>query len=144
MVTQSMQILLVDDSPTDLMLTREALEPIKLLVTLHEAENGVEALEFLRGEGRHAAAPQPDLILLDVNMPRKSGLEVLAEIKADEKLKAIPVIILTNSKAQRDIMKAYGNYANCYISKPVDFDAFVEVVRFIQSFWFTIVTLPPV
>ncbi len=135
-------ILLADDSPTDVMLTREALAHAKVLNTLHVVEDGVEAMAFLRGEGRHAATVRPDLILLDLNMPRKNGLEVLAEIKADEFLRTIPVVILTTSRAEADIMKAYGSHANCYITKPVDFEAFAEVVRAIEGFWFTVVTLP--
>ncbi|MEO8425835.1 MAG: response regulator [Verrucomicrobiota bacterium] len=141
--TKPIEILLAEDSPTDVMLTREALEHAKLLNNLHVVDNGMEAMEFLRRQGRHAAAPRPDLILLDLNMPRKNGHEVLAEIKADASLKAIPVVILTTSRTEADLMKAYGNHANCYIVKPVDFDAFAEVVRSIESFWFAVVTLPP-
>lgn len=136
-------ILMAEDSPTDVMLKREALEDAKLLNTLHVVDNGVDAMEFLRRKGQYAAAPRPDLILLDLNMPRKSGLEVLAEIKADANLRAIPVVILTTSKAEGDIMQAYGHHANCFISKPVDFEAFAQVVRQISSFWFNVVTLPP-
>jgi chemotaxis family two-component system response regulator Rcp1 len=142
MAPETIQILMVDDNPTDIMLTREALKQAKLLVTLHVVVDGVEAMEFLRREGRFCDAPQPHLILLDVNMARKSGLEVLVEVKADSKLKAIPVVILTSSVAEADIMKAYGSHANCYIRKPVDFEGLVAVVRSIRSFWFTIVTLP--
>jgi len=135
-------ILLAEDSLTDVMLTREALAHAKMLNTLHVVEDGVQAMEFLHRQGPHHAAPRPDLILLDLNMPRKNGQEVLAEIKADHSLKTIPVVILTTSAAEADIMKAYGLYANCYITKPVDFDAFAEVVRSIESFWFAVVTLP--
>jgi CheY-like chemotaxis protein len=137
-------ILLAEDSPTDVMLTREALAHAKLLNTLHVVEDGVEAIAFLRREGKYGAVPRPDLILLDLNMPRKNGQEVLGEIKADKSLKTIPVVILTTSTAEADIMKAYGLHANCYIAKPVDFDAFAEVVRSIESFWFTVVTLPKI
>ncbi len=140
---RTINILIVEDSPTDVMLTREALDHAKLLNHLHVVENGVEAMEFLHRQGKHGAAPRPDLILLDLNMPRKNGLEVLAEIKGDETLRAIPVVILTTSKAETDILKAYGHHANCYITKPVDFEAFAEVVRSIQTFWFSVVTLPP-
>jgi CheY-like chemotaxis protein len=144
MAPATIQMLLVDDNPTDIMLTREALKQAKLLVTLNVVENGFEAMEYLHREGRFSDTVLPHLILLDVNMPRKSGLEVLVEIKADEKLKAIPVVILTSSVAEEDIKKAYGGYANCYIRKPIDFEGLVAVVRSIRSFWFTIVTLPPV
>ena len=113
-----------------------------MLIVLHVASDGVEAMEFLRRQGQYSAAPRPDLILLDLNMPRKNGQEVLAELKVDESLKAIPVVILTTSKSDADVMKAYGLHANCYISKPVDFESFVEVVRSIENFWFTVVTLP--
>ena len=141
--TKPIDILIVEDSPTDVMLMREALENAKVLTTLHVVDDGVEAMAFLRREAKYAAAPRPDLILLDLNMPRKNGQEVLAEIKSDERLKAIPVVILTTSKSDIDVSKAYGQHANCYITKPVDFDAFAEVVRSIQGFWFTVVTLPP-
>jgi len=136
-------ILMVEDNPTDVMITKEALEHAKLLNSLHIAEDGMEALDFLHRRGKHAKAPQPDLILLDLNMPRKNGQEVLAEIKADKRLKNIPVVVLTTSKAEEDVVKAYGLHANCYVIKPVDFDVFAEVVRSIQQFWFTVVTLPP-
>jgi CheY-like chemotaxis protein len=142
MANETIKVLLVEDNPTDVMLTREALEHAKVLVTLEIVDNGLEAIAYLRREGKFSGATKPDLILLDVYMPRKSGLEVLAEIKADEKLKAIPVVILTSSVTETDIAKAYGCHANCYIRKPVDFDAFAEVVRSIRSFWFTVVTLP--
>lgn len=135
-------ILLAEDSPTDVMLTREALAHAKVLNELHVVEDGVEAMQFLHREGSHAAAARPDLILLDLNMPRKNGQEVLTEIKADSNLKSIPVVILSTSSNEADLMNAYGNHANCYIRKPVDFEAFSDVVRSIESFWFTIVTLP--
>jgi two-component system, chemotaxis family, response regulator Rcp1 len=137
------EILIVEDNPTDVMFLREALEHAEMSNTLHVADNGVEAMEFLRRTGRHSEAPRPDLILLDLNMPRKNGHEVLAEIKESEGLRAIPVIILTTSRADEDIVTAYGSHANCYIAKPVDFNDFAEVVRTIQNFWFTVVTLPP-
>ena len=137
-------ILMVEDNPTDVMITKEALAHAKVLNTLNVVEDGMEALDFLHRRGKHAKAPRPDLILLDLNMPRKNGQEVLAEIKASDKLKNIPVVVLTTSKAEEDVVKAYGLYANCYVIKPVDFDVFADVVRSIQQFWFTVVTLPPV
>jgi CheY-like chemotaxis protein len=135
-------ILMAEDNSTDVMLTKEALAHAKVLNSLHVVEDGIEALDFLHRRGKHAKAPHPDLILLDLNMPRKNGQEVLAEIKADDRLKQIPVVILTTSKAEEDVVKAYGLHANCYVIKPVDFDVFAEVVRSIQQFWFTVVTLP--
>ena len=136
-------ILLVEDSPADVLITREALTEAKLLNTIHVVENGVEALEFLRKTGQYANARRPDLILLDLNLPRKNGREVLAEIKADEQLKAIPVVVLTTSSAEEDILKSYNLHANCYVVKPVEFASFVKAVQSIRQFWFTIVTLPP-
>jgi CheY-like chemotaxis protein len=136
-------ILMAEDNSTDVMLTKEALAHAKVLNSLHVVDDGEEALDFLYRRGKHAKAPHPDLILLDLNMPRKNGQEVLAEIKRDNKLKHIPVVILTTSKADEDVVKAYGLYANCYVIKPVDFDVFAEVVRSIQQFWFSVVTLPP-
>ena len=137
------EILLVEDNPTDVLLTREAFKDVKLHNNLHVVVDGVEAMAFLRQEGPFAAVPRPDLILLDLNMPRKNGREVLAEIKEDKNLRCIPVVILTTSKAEADIVESYNLNANCYITKPVDFDQFAEVVRSIEHFWFTIVTLPP-
>ena len=139
---KSITILMAEDNATDVMLTKEALAHAKVLNTLHVVEDGIEALDFLHRRGKHAKAPLPDLILLDLNMPRKNGQEVLAEIKATDRLKHIPVVILTTSKAEEDVVKAYGLYANCYVIKPVDFDVFAEVVRSIQEFWFSVVTLP--
>jgi chemotaxis family two-component system response regulator Rcp1 len=135
-------VLLVEDSPTDVLLTQEALESAKLLTELHVVEDGVEAVAFLRQEGKYANARRPDLILLDLNLPKKDGREVLAEIKSDPRLRLIPVVVMTVSKAEEDILKAYGLHANCYVTKPVHFESFVEVVRAIESFWFTVVTLP--
>ena len=135
-------ILLVEDSPTDVLMTREAFEYYKLLNPLHVAEDGVEAMEFLRREGKHNSAPRPGLIILDLNLPRKSGREVLQELKADPELMNIPVVVLTTSKSEEDVAKTYGLHANCYITKPVDFTRFVDVVRGINDFWFGIVTLP--
>jgi chemotaxis family two-component system response regulator Rcp1 len=135
-------ILMVEDNPTDVLIAREGLLGAKMLNTLHVADDGIEAMEFLHQRGKYSEAPRPDLIVLDLNMPRKNGQEVLAEIKADDDLKHIPVIILTTSKSKEDISKSYGLHANCYISKPVDFDEFTQVVQTIQDFWFSTVTLP--
>jgi two-component system response regulator len=136
------EILLVEDSATDVMLAEEALEYAKMRNNLHVVKDGVEAMAFLRKERQYAEVPRPDLILLDLNMPRKEGREVLAEVKADDDLKNIPVVVLTTSQAQEDVLQAYGLHANCYISKPVDFEQFANVVRAIDQFWFTVVTLP--
>jgi len=137
-------ILLVEDSPTDVLLAQEALEHAKVLNKLHVVSDGVEALDFLRRRGQFADAVRPDLILLDLNLPRKDGREVLQEIKSDEDLKRIPVVVLTTSKAEEDILRAYGLHANCYVSKPVDFEQFAYVVRAIETFWFSVVSLPSV
>ncbi len=137
------EILLVEDNPGDVRLAREALKDSKIANRLHVVEDGVEAIAFLRREGPHAAAVRPDLILLDLNLPRKDGREVLAEIKADPDLRRIPVVVLTISRSDEDILKTYDLHANCYVSKPVDFEQFTKIVRSIGSFWFTIVTLPP-
>lgn len=136
------EILLVEDSATDILMTQEALNEAKLLTTLHIVEDGVSALAFLRQTGPYANAPRPDLILLDLNLPRKNGRELLAEIKDDPHLQQIPVVVLTTSNAEEDIVKAYNLHANCYVVKPLDFTRFVEVIRSIRHFWFTIVTLP--
>ncbi len=136
------EVLLVEDNPGDVRLTLEAFKEGKVNNRLSVVEDGVEALAFLRREGKYADASRPDLILLDLNLPKKDGREVLAEIKADEDLKRIPVVVLTTSKAEEDILKTYNLHANCYITKPVDFDQFVIVVRLIEDFWFTIVKLP--
>ena len=137
-------ILLVEDSPTDVMMTREALDYHKVLNPLHVIEDGEMAMEYLKRRGRYAAARRPGLIILDLNLPRKSGREALKEIKADSELKTIPVVVLTTSKAEEDIVKSYGLNANCYITKPVDFSKFIDVVRSINDFWLGVVTLPPV
>jgi CheY-like chemotaxis protein len=137
------EILLVEDNPGDVRLTMEAWKEGKIRNNLHVAEDGVEALSFLRREGKHAQAARPHLILLDLNLPRKDGREVLAEIKDDPALKHIPVVILTTSKAEQDILKTYDLHANCYITKPLDMDQFIRVVRSIEDFWLSIVTLPP-
>lgn len=136
------KILLVEDNPGDVRLTQEALKESKMLNELHVAVDGEEALEFLNREGKYADAPHPDLILLDLNLPKKDGRELLEEIKADEKLRRIPVVVLTTSKAQEDIYRMYEQHANCYITKPIDLDQFIEVVKSIDNFWLTIVKLP--
>jgi CheY-like chemotaxis protein len=138
------EILLVEDSPGDVLIAREALTEAKLLNTIHIAEDGVEAMDFLHKRGKFADAPTPELILLDLNLPRKSGREVLAEIKADDVFKKIPVVVLTTSSAEEDILKSYNLHANCYVVKPVEFESFVQAVKSIQHFWFSVVTLPPV
>ena len=136
------EILLVEDNPGDVRLTREALNESKLANNLHVAEDGVEAMAFLRKEGKYTNAPIPDLILLDLNLPRMDGREALKRIKDDEALKRIPVVILTTSTADEDILKTYELHANCYITKPVDFGQFVKVVKSVEDFWFSIVKLP--
>jgi CheY-like chemotaxis protein len=135
-------MLLVDDNPGDIRLTQEVLKGGRIRNTLHVAEDGVEALAFLRREGAHADAPHVDLVLLDLNLPKKDGREVLAEIKGDPVLRTIPVVILTTSAAEKDVEGAYENHANCYITKPVDLDQFTNVVRSIEGFWLSIVKLP--
>ena len=138
-----MEILLVEDNAGDVRLTREALREGKVYNNLHWAKDGVEALEFLKREGKHADAPRPDIILLDLNLPKKDGREVLAVIKGDDRLKQIPVVVLTTSKAEEDVLRSYALHANCYITKPVDLDKFILVVKSIDRFWLTVVTLPP-
>jgi len=142
-LVKPIEILLVEDSPGDADLTREALEGGKLHNTLHVVADGEAAMDFLRKRGQHARAPRPDLILLDLNLPKKDGREVLAEIKADEDLKRIPVVILTTSKAEEDILRTYNLHANCYITKPIDLSQFIKVVRSVEEFWLSIVQLPP-
>lgn len=136
------EILLVEDNPGDVRLTQEALKEAKVKNIIHVATDGVEAMAFLHHEGKYKNVPGPDLILLDLNMPRKNGLEVLSEIKEDADLKKIPVVILTVSKNEEDILRSYDLHANCYITKPVDLDQFLKVVKSIQDFWLTIVKLP--
>jgi CheY-like chemotaxis protein len=137
------EILLVEDSPSDTDLTLEALKDFKVRNNVSVVEDGVQALQFLRREPPFAEAPRPDMIMLDLNLPRKDGREVLAEIKADENLKTIPIVVLTTSRAEQDVLRAYQLNANCYINKPVDFNQFLDVVRSIESFWLFVVTLPP-
>ena len=140
---RAIEILLVEDNPGDVRLTREALNENKIYNRLHVAKDGVEAMSFLRKLDGFRDAPRPDLILLDLNMPKKDGREVLTEIKTDDKLCSIPVVILTTSDAEDDIAKAYKTHANCYIRKPIDLGRFIEVVKIIENFWLTIVELPP-
>lgn len=140
--SKPIEILLIEDNAGDARLAREALRDAKVRNNLSWVSDGVEALAFLRRQGKYAQAPRPDLILLDLNLPRKDGREVLTEIKADDRLKRIPVVILTTSQAEEDIVRAYNLNANCYISKPVDLDQFMKVVKTIEDFWLTIVRLP--
>ncbi|MBI1964715.1 MAG: response regulator [Betaproteobacteria bacterium] len=137
------EILLVEDNPGDVRLTKEALKEGKVYNNLHWAKDGVEALEFLQRQGKHAKSPRPDIILLDLNLPKKDGREVLAVIKRDHELKQIPVVVLTTSKAEEDVLKSYELHANCYVTKPVDLEKFIHVVQSIDRFWLTVVTLPP-
>jgi len=137
------EILLVEDNPGDVRLTMEALKEGRFANLINVAVDGFEAMAFLRREGIYANAPKPDLILLDLNLPKKNGREVLAEIKTDPNLKRIPVVILTSSQAETDIVATYNLHANCYITKPVDFEQFIGVVRSIEDFWFAVVKLPP-
>jgi two-component system, chemotaxis family, response regulator Rcp1 len=137
------EILLVEDNPGDERLTREALKEGKVYSNLHWVKDGVEAMAFLRREGKHADAPRPDIVLLDLNLPRKDGREVLQDIKSDESLRRIPVVVLTTSKAEADVLRTYDLHANCYVTKPVDLEKFIVVVRSIDRFWLTVVTLPP-
>jgi two-component system response regulator len=136
------EILLVEDSPSDVLMTREALQSAKVANNLHVVEDGVEAMQFLRCQGQYANIPRPHLVLLDLNLPRKTGHEVLAEIKNDPTLKTIPVVVLTTSNAEKDVLQSYGLHANCYITKPIDFPNFATVIQSIERFWFTVVTLP--
>ncbi|MBN8482589.1 MAG: response regulator [Xanthomonadales bacterium] len=137
------EILLVEDNEGDVRLTREALKEGRIRNRLSVVPDGEQALAFLRREGVHAEAPRPDLILLDLNLPRLDGREVLASIKNDPVLKSIPVVVLTSSRTEQDLLRAYDLHANCFITKPVEFDQFIEVVRSIEDFWLTIVVLPP-
>lgn len=139
---REVSILLVEDNPGDVRLTIEALKEGKVYNRLSVVSNGFEALEFLRRQGRYANATRPDLILLDLNLPKKNGSEVLAEIKADPALKRIPVVVLTTSEAEQDVLRSYDLNANCYITKPVDLDQFLHVVKSINDFWLTVVRLP--
>ena len=142
MNNDEVDVLIVEDNPDDVILMQESLLEAGVNVNLSVVEDGVEAMAFLRREGRYADAPSPDLILLDLNMPKKSGHEVLAEVKADDCLKLIPVVVLTTSRAQEDVVKAYKMHANCFVTKPVDLDAFIRVIHSIDNFWLHIARLP--
>lgn len=142
MKTRPITILMAEDNPADVDLTKECLARAKVANELHVVGDGEEAMAFLRKEGGHEEAPTPDLIFLDLNMPKKGGLEVLEELKADAALRAIPVVVLTSSSAEEDIARSYDLHANCYITKPVDLSGLTEVVRSIESFWFSVVKLP--
>jgi two-component system, chemotaxis family, response regulator Rcp1 len=137
------EILLVEDNPGDVRLTKEALKEGKVYSNLHTVKDGVEAMEFLRKQGKYKDVPRPDIILLDLNLPKKDGREVLEEIKTDNDLKRIPVVVLTTSKAEEDVLRTYNLHANCYVTKPVDLEKFMIVVKTIDVFWLTVVTLPP-
>lgn len=142
-VGKPIEILLVEDNPGDARLAQEALKESKVRNTMHVVGDGVEAMDFLHREGKYEGVPRPDLILLDLNLPRKDGREVLEEIKADDDLKRIPVVILTISKDEEDVFRTYDLHANCYVVKPIDLDQFIKVVKAVEDFWLTIVRLPP-
>lgn len=139
---RQIEILLVEDSPSDVRLTLAALEQAKITNRVSHVEDGVEAMAYLRRQGTYADAPRPDLVLLDLNLPRKDGREVLEELKSEPDLATIPVVVLTTSKAEQDVLRSYELHANCYISKPVDFVSFLEVIQSIERFWLAVVTLP--
>jgi chemotaxis family two-component system response regulator Rcp1 len=141
-MTNAVEILLVEDNPADVKLTTVALQKLKIANQLRVVSDGQKAMEYLRKEGPFAGAPTPHLILLDLNLPKKNGHEVLADVKRDDNLKHIPVVILTSSDDREDIIRTYQQHANCYISKPVDLDGFMEIVKTFDDFWFTIVKLP--
>ncbi len=140
---KAVEILLIEDNPGDVRLTIEALKESKIINNLQVVEDGIEALSYLKKEGIYKDKPRPDLIILDLNLPKKDGREVLAEIKSDDYLKQIPIVILTTSEAEEDIIKSYELHANCYITKPVNMEQFVKVVKSVGDFWFSIVILPP-
>lgn len=141
-VSRQVEFLLAEDNPGDVRLTQEALRDSKIRNNLNVVTDGVEAIAFLRRQGKYANAPTPDVVLLDLNLPKKDGREVLAEIKSDPVLKRIPVVIITSSEAEQDILRTYDLHANCYVSKPVDLDQFIKVIQAIENFWLTIVKLP--
>ena len=140
---EPIEILLVEDNPGDARLAVEALKDSKINNNLYHVKDGVEAMDFLRRQGGYAGVPVPDLVLLDLNLPRKDGREVLEEIKEDDELKLVPVVVLTTSEAERDLVRSYDLHANAYVVKPLDLDRFIEVVQAIEDFWFAIVKLPP-
>jgi two-component system response regulator len=141
-MTRTIQVLLVEDNPADADLMRETIETSKLHLDLSVVKDGVEAIQYLRGEGMYANAPRPDLILLDLNLPRMNGRQVLASVKGDADLRGIPVVVLTSSNAEQDIVQSYNLGANCYVIKPVDLKAFQSIVKQVEDFWFTVVKLP--
>ena len=141
--SRSVEILLVEDNPGDVRLTREALREATVPNSLSVAADGVEAMDFLKRRGPHSSASRPDLILLDLNLPKKDGRELLAEIKIDPELKRIPVVVLTTSQAEQDILRSYNLHANCYVTKPLDLEKFLVVMRSLEIFWLTVVKLPP-
>ena len=141
-MAKPIEILLIEDSPSDVALTIEALKTGKIGNNLNRVEDGVEAIQYLRQQGRYAKSPRPDLIMLDLNLPKKDGREVLRELKSDPSLKFIPVIVLTTSRSDKDVLQSYELNANCYITKPVDFQQFIDVVKSIEHFWLSVVTLP--
>jgi len=140
--SRTIVILFVEDNPGDARLTQEAMRESKVLNLIHVVEDGVEAMAFLRRQGRYSEAPRPDLILLDLNLPKKDGRAVLAEIKVDPDLRRIPVVVLTTSRSEEDVLKAYDLHANAYVTKPVDLEQFMKIVALIDDFWFNVVTLP--
>jgi CheY-like chemotaxis protein len=138
----SIEVLLVEDDPGDVLLIREAFADNKVTNRLHVVSDGVEAMEFMRRKGQYADAPRPDLVLLDLNLPRKDGREVLADVKSDQDLRTIPVVVLTTSQAEEDVLRSYDLHANAYVTKPVDFDRFIGVVRQVDQFFVSVVKLP--
>ncbi len=142
-IVKSIDILVVEDNAGDARLIKEVLNDNKIFSTLYMVTDGVEAMDFLKNNGKYKNSPKPDLIILDLNLPRKDGREVLTEIKTDENLKYIPIVIMTISQAEEDILKSYNLHANCYITKPIDLNQFIKVVKSIEDFWFSIVKLPP-
>ena len=140
---EPIEILLAEDNPGDVKLTRKALEHGDILNNLHVVEDGVETMKFLRSEGEYAETPQPDLLLLDLNMPKKDGRAVMKEMDGDPELKRIPVVVLTSSDAEEDVVRSYELNANAYLTKPVDFDGFVDIINRLEDFWFTVVKMPP-
>ena len=142
-IIKAVDILVVEDNAGDARLIREVLNDSKILSSLYIAKDGVDAMDFLHRKGKYKTVPKPDLIILDLNLPRKDGREVLAEIKNDGELKQIPIVIMTISQAEEDILKSYNLHANCYITKPIDLNQFIKVVKSIEDFWFSIVKLPP-
>jgi two-component system, chemotaxis family, response regulator Rcp1 len=140
--SRPVQILIVEDNPADARLVREVMRDSKVLNEIHWVPDGVEALAFLRRQGKYANAPRPNLIFLDLNMPRKDGREVLHDVKADDALKRIPIVVMTSSQAEEDVARAYDQHANCYVRKPIDFEQFHSVVKTLENFWFATVELP--